>query len=82
MKLLKKVFLIVSLFSCFSSFALRDNYSSMLKTSQVRTFSEFENNIKKDMKQIVREVAGKPVLVFIEEQKEEKASKKLNPSTI
>ena len=76
MKLIKKVFLIVSLFSCFSSFALRDNYTSILKTSPVKTFSEFENNIKKDVKQIVREVAGKPVLVFIEEQKDRKYFKK------
>ena len=79
MKLLKKIFIIVAVFSCFSSFAVKDNYFSILKTAKVKTLSEFENHIQKDVKELVRGLSKKSVLVSIQEQKEE-TSKQVNLS--
>ena len=85
MKLFVKVFLIaLSLFS-FSSFAVNYSYTSILKkdTTKVKTFSEFQNNMKKDFLEIRRKLASQPaVFVSIKETKTKSRSKKINPSSI
>ena len=83
MKLFVKVSLIVLSFSCWSSFAFKENYTSILKknTGKARTFSEFQNNVKKDFSE-VRRVAGQAIFVSIKEIEKEKPSKNSDPSSI
>jgi len=84
MKLLVKIFLISIVLLSWSSFAIKDNYNSILKKeiNPVKTFAEFQSDIKKDFLEIRRELAGQEVLVLNKGSKDQKILKKVNSSSI
>lgn len=84
MKLFVKLFLIVITFYSFSSFAVKGNYISILKkdSAKIKTFSDFQNNMKKDFLEVRREIAGQSVFVSIKDRENQESLKKTNPSSI
>ncbi|MBC6415960.1 MAG: hypothetical protein GDA46_06175 [Bdellovibrionales bacterium] len=80
MRLQIKLLLIALFLFSFKSFAIPEDYVSVFKISkkkEIKTFSEFQSQIKKDISEIKRAVAKSSILVSAKKENKKEKKKEL-----